>query len=85
MPCLRFELKPVDGDSACLLRFTALLDAKDRAARDAAGWHVCLDGLERHLDGANEDAAHGAEDTWRERYEQYLERGVPSGAPIPGA
>jgi uncharacterized protein YndB with AHSA1/START domain len=75
---LRFELEPsVDG---CVLRLTVLLDAREKAARDAAGWHVCLDRLGRRLAGAD---AGGRED-WRERYEEYQRRGVPAGAPIPG-
>ena len=48
---LRFDLEPADGDQACVLRFTHVLDARDRAARDAAGWHVSLDGLEARLAG----------------------------------
>jgi hypothetical protein len=80
----RFELDPL-GEDASTLRFTVLIDTKDKAARDAAGWHVCLDGLERLLDGAEGDVSHGVTDTWLERYEDYVERGLPSGAPIPAA
>jgi uncharacterized protein YndB with AHSA1/START domain len=43
---LRFELEPLDA-GGCLLRFTVVLDTEDKAARDAAGWHQCLDGLGR--------------------------------------
>ena len=68
---LRFELEP-NGD-ACVLRFTALLDARDKAARDAAGWHTCLDRLEGVVDQAD----------WQHLYAQYEARGFPSGAPIP--
>jgi uncharacterized protein YndB with AHSA1/START domain len=75
---LRFELEPVDRDG-CLLRFTVVLDAEDKAARDAAGWHHCLDGLERHL--SEEPPAAG--DSWREHYEEYSRRGLPTGAPVP--
>jgi uncharacterized protein YndB with AHSA1/START domain len=78
---LRFELDPVDG---CLLRFSTVLSEHDQAARDAAGWHVCLDRLERHLSGAPV-AAPGSEPTpeWRELYEAYTARGLPTGAPVP--
>jgi uncharacterized protein YndB with AHSA1/START domain len=79
---LRFELDPL-ADDACTLRFTVLIDADEKAARDAAGWHVCLDALERVLDGDQGDATHGVTDSWLERYEDYVERGLPSGAPIP--
>jgi uncharacterized protein YndB with AHSA1/START domain len=73
---LRFELEPA-GDG-CLLRFTALLDARDKAARDAAGWHTCLDRLEAALAGAA-----AGDDAWRELYAEYERRGLPTGAPVP--
>jgi uncharacterized protein YndB with AHSA1/START domain len=82
---LRFELEPVDGGTACLLRFTHLLRDRDAAARDMAGWHVCLDALGEHLDGKPAQAPPPARtDTWTSLYEIYTGRGVPSGAAIPG-
>jgi uncharacterized protein YndB with AHSA1/START domain len=80
---LRFDLEPTDD--GCLLRLTHFLSTAEQAARDAAGWHVCLDGLSRHLDGAAA-AAPTAEPTsqWRRYYAEYQERGVPAGAPVPG-
>jgi uncharacterized protein YndB with AHSA1/START domain len=78
---LRFELEPVAGsEDACLLRLTVLLEARDKAARDAAGWHLCLDRLGRQLAGAEP----GGREGWRERYEEYQRREFPTGAPIPG-
>ena len=82
---LRFELEPVAGaEDACLLRLTVLLDEREKASRDAAGWHVCLDRLEQGLDGSERPDAGSGDDAWRERYEEYQRRGVPAGAPIPG-
>jgi uncharacterized protein YndB with AHSA1/START domain len=82
---LRLELEPVTGaEDACLLRLTVLLDEREKASRDAAGWHVCLDRLEQRLDGLDLPAAGSSEEGWRERYEEYQRRGVPAGAPIPG-
>jgi hypothetical protein len=81
---LRFELEPVPGENACVLRLTVLLDAREKAARDGAGWHVCLDRLERLLAGEDGPAATGASEDWRGLYEEYQRRGVPAGAPIPG-
>ena len=81
---LRFELEPVEGGAACVFRMTVILDARDKAARDAAGWHVCLDRLEQHLTGTSVSAP-GSEPTteWRGLYEEYQRRGVPSGAWLP--
>jgi uncharacterized protein YndB with AHSA1/START domain len=81
----RFELEPQDGGSACLLRFTHFLHQRDAAARDLAGWHVCLARMEQHLAGDSATAP-TSEPTadWRALYEKYVDRGVPSGAEIPG-
>ncbi|HTP23275.1 MAG TPA: SRPBCC family protein [Solirubrobacteraceae bacterium] len=73
---LRFELDP--AQEGCKLRLTVALGARDKAARDAAGWHVCLDRLEEQLGSA------GAGREWRGYYDEYQRRGVPAGAPIPG-
>jgi uncharacterized protein YndB with AHSA1/START domain len=81
---LRFELEPLAGEDACLLRLTVLLDAREKAARDSAGWHVCLDRLERLLAGRAGPAMTGANGRWHELYDDYQRRGAPAGAPIPG-
>jgi uncharacterized protein YndB with AHSA1/START domain len=75
---LRFELEPAGGAEGCTLSLTVALDTRDKAARDAAGWHVCLDRLEQRL---GEESAGGE---WRDYYDEYQRRGVPAGAPIPG-
>jgi uncharacterized protein YndB with AHSA1/START domain len=78
---LRFELEPLPADAdACLLRLTVLLDSRDKAARDSAGWHVCLDRLEARLDGSG---ALGQDGDWTGLYEDYQRRGMPAGAPVP--
>jgi uncharacterized protein YndB with AHSA1/START domain len=74
---LRIELE--EAGDGCLMRLTHLLSSRDQAARDAAGWHVCLDRLRAALD--DDDAAPGE---WREYYEEYERRGLPTGAQIPG-
>jgi uncharacterized protein YndB with AHSA1/START domain len=82
---LRFELEPVAGsEDACLLRLTVLLDQREKAARDGAGWHVCLDRLAGLLAGDDGPAVTGAGEDWRGLYDEYQRRGVPAGAPIPG-
>jgi uncharacterized protein YndB with AHSA1/START domain len=80
---LHFELEPAD-DGATMLRFLVELDQREKAARDAAGWHVCLDQLEATLAGADDDALTGAGSQWREHYTEYERRGMPVGAPVPG-
>jgi uncharacterized protein YndB with AHSA1/START domain len=80
---LRIELDPA-GDG-CVLRFTCLFDDSARAARDAAGWHVCLDLLEAHLGGApTRMPSSDATPDWRGLYDEYQRRGLPAGAPLPG-
>src|SRR3954452_15035127 len=66
---LRLELAP-EGDGT-RLTLTHRICKADEAARNAAGWHVCLD----RLGGEQAD--------WDQLYEEYRRRGVPSGAPIP--
>ena len=66
---LRLELEP-EGDGT-RLTLTQTLRSADEAARNAAGWHVCLDRL-------------GGEETdWEPYYEEYERRGLPTGAEIP--
>lgn len=45
----RLEVRP-DGDG-CVLTLTTTYDQVGKSARDAAGWHVCLDHLEAELAG----------------------------------
>jgi uncharacterized protein YndB with AHSA1/START domain len=79
---LHFALEPVDGGAATLLRFSVELDARDKAARDGAGWTQCLDGLETLLDGGGSTRPYEP-DAWRTYYEEYERRGFPTGAAIP--
>jgi uncharacterized protein YndB with AHSA1/START domain len=70
---LRWELHP-RGDG-CLLVLTHTFGDRFKAARDAAGWHVCLWWLSRRLDGAptgrGEDVD-GLPRGWRELNAEYL-------------
>jgi uncharacterized protein YndB with AHSA1/START domain len=79
---LEIDLQP-DGDG-CRLTLTHVLSTREQAARDAAGWHVCLDQLEERLGGGAPEAP-GATPTpeWRGHYEAYAARGLPTGAPVP--
>ena len=54
---LRFELEPDPAPETarpgCILRLTVTFPEHGKAARDAAGWHVCLDRLAVACDGAD--------------------------------
>lgn len=83
---LRFELAP-DGDHTRLTLLHVLhTEGEDAAAKTAAGWHVCLDAMERRLAGADGVADKSGSPTpeWQARYDEYVARGVPAGAEIPG-
>lgn len=73
---LRWELHPRDG--GCLLVFTQVIDEQGRAARDGAGWHVCLDHLAARLDGTEPPPP----DTWRQVHAGYVSRFGPEAATI---
>ena len=79
---LHFAIEPIEDGAACTLRSSVELDAKDKAARDAAGWHMCLDQLEQLLDGGPVPRPYDA-DEWRPIYEEYQRRGCPSGRRCP--
>ena len=81
---LRFELEPEDVGDRCRLHLTVQLGTRDKAARDAAGWHVCLDRLERFVSGEDGPAVTGVNGDWHELYDEYQRRGAPAGAAIPG-
>jgi uncharacterized protein YndB with AHSA1/START domain len=74
---LRFELQP-DGDGT-LLTLTNTIVEIGKAARDGAGWQVCLDALELDLDGKGGREALGR---WAEFSEQYKERFGPEASTI---
>jgi uncharacterized protein YndB with AHSA1/START domain len=73
---LRWELQPT-GDG-CLLIFTDTLTERGKAARDGAGWHVCLDALQAWVDGAEPPAA----DRWQQVHPGYVELFGPEAATI---
>ncbi len=80
---LHFELGPA-GARECVLTFTDVLDARDAAARNAAGWSVCLAELGKLLADGVADGPHASTAlSWRELYDSYVAAGMPSGAVIP--
>jgi uncharacterized protein YndB with AHSA1/START domain len=65
---LRFELEP-HGDST-VLHFVNTFGEVGKAARDAGGWHACLDFLQLHLDGTAAPFTSG--ERWAEVHGAYL-------------
>ena len=79
---LRIELQP-DG-AGTLLTLTDTFDDLGKAARDAAGWHECLDRLTSDLDGTPPPAWG---DHWRHLHPVYVARLGPDASlvgPPPG-
>jgi uncharacterized protein YndB with AHSA1/START domain len=80
---LRIELEPTEQGTA--LTLTDTLEELGKAARDAAGWHVCLARLDLDL-GGNRGKP---DERWQELHDMYVERfglaaasiGPPAGPP----
>ncbi|MCW7940824.1 toxin [Streptomyces hygroscopicus] len=82
---LRFDLEPLD-DRRTRFTLTDVLGEQNTAARNGAGWEVCLTALDARARGERFEGPHaGAGAPWKEYYDGYVTAGVPSGAPIPGA
>lgn len=75
---LRFELA-ADGPDT-VLRFSASVSELGRAARDAAGWHTCLDLL--GFDLAGQTAPWPQDDRWRQVHADYVRVLGPEAATI---
>jgi uncharacterized protein YndB with AHSA1/START domain len=75
---LRFEITPSGSGSTLTLLDT--FDELGKAARDGAGWHVCLDALERNLDGTPSDVSPG--ESWDEVHEDYIKAFGPEASTI---
>jgi hypothetical protein len=74
---LRIELQ-ADGDGT-VLTLTDTFGELGKAARDAAGWHECLDRLVRTLDG---DALPEWGDVWRAVHPRYVDALGPDASTI---
>lgn len=80
---LHLQLEP--APEGCTLTLIDVLAERDQAARNGAGWHVCLDELTKLLDGAASAGPHGDTATpWQPVYDVYLAAGMPAGASISG-
>ncbi|HZX08079.1 SRPBCC family protein [Kribbella sp.] len=68
----------------CTLTLVDVLGNRDEAARNGAGWHVCLDELSKSLDGTTSAGPHSDTATeWQPLYDEYVAAGMPHGAAIP--
>lgn len=86
---LRWTLE--ESGSDCLLTLEHTFGDRLKAARDGAGWHICLTALAAVLDGRAVPEGGSAQrlpDGWSELNDEYLERfGISpeEATPIPGA
>jgi uncharacterized protein YndB with AHSA1/START domain len=81
---LRFELEALEG-GRCRLTLTDVLEAPDTAARNGAGWNMCLRELDKLLVGEETSGLHTTTSpTWQQYYDGYVAAGIPHGAAIPG-
>jgi uncharacterized protein YndB with AHSA1/START domain len=80
---LHLTVEP-DGGAACTLTLVNVLEARDTAARNAAGWAVCLAELDKQLSGGPAEGPHSdTAEPWQEHYAAYVAAGMPAGAPVP--
>ena len=75
---LRFELRP--SRAGTVLTFLNTFDQVGKAARDAAGWHACLDVLSLRL--SDERAPWTPGERWQQVHPTYVERFGPAAATI---
>ncbi|HWH21102.1 MAG TPA: SRPBCC family protein [Solirubrobacterales bacterium] len=72
---LRWELRP--HDDGCVLILVHTFDDRLKAARDGAGWHVCLDALAEEMDGGAPEPPGGDPDVpgpWTALNDEYQGR-----------
>ncbi len=74
---LRLEVSPA-SEGGCVLTLINRFDEIGKAARDAAGWHACLDALEAWLDDASVDLS----GRWAEVHPGYVSEFGPEAATI---
>ncbi|MDP2014622.1 MAG: SRPBCC domain-containing protein [Actinomycetota bacterium] len=80
---LRFSVEMLTL-SRTRFRLSNLLGSRKEAARNAAGWQVCLGQLEVLLSQGHADGPHGdAGAHWQQIYEAYVAAGFPHGVQIP--
>ncbi len=76
---IRLELAPIE-EGGTVLTLLDTLEERGKAARDGAGWHTCLDALEREL-GDDADAREEMS-RWKDVHVHYVESFGPEAATI---
>jgi uncharacterized protein YndB with AHSA1/START domain len=74
------RLEVVADAHGTVLTLLDTFDEQGKAARDAAGWHTCLDNLEAALDGAPQPGAPG--ERWQAVHPLYVAQFGPRAATI---
>ena len=75
---IRLEVQP--SERGTLLTLLDTLDERGKAARDAAGWHVCLDALSAEL--AGDQRARERMSAWNDVHPHYVDEFGPEAATI---
>jgi uncharacterized protein YndB with AHSA1/START domain len=75
---VRLEVRSAEGGTELTLLDT--LDERGTAARDAAGWHTCIDALEADLDSG--PAVGKVMSRWSEVHPRYVEAFGPEAATV---
>ena len=75
---IRLEVVPTE--TGCRLTLLDAIDDLGKAARDGAGWHVCLEALGHHLSGTGPLAAVG--ERWQQVHSEYVRAFGPEAATI---
>ena len=78
---LRFEIVPnAEPATGCTFRLSDVFGELGKAARDAAGWHTCIDFLAHDLTGTEAPWTSG--ERWGEVHPGYVERFGPDAATL---
>jgi uncharacterized protein YndB with AHSA1/START domain len=75
---IRLEVQP--SERGTLLTLLDTLDERGKGARDAAGWHVCLDALTAELSG--DPRAREQMSAWNDVHSHYVDEFGPEAATI---
>jgi len=72
------------ADNQCRFVLINVLAADNEAARNAAGWTVCLGEFDKVIRGEESDGPHvDTAINWQTSYDAYVRSGMPAGAIIP--